>query len=775
MDTKNLKATVVALTLLFLLPTLCFNQARIQFDTINYNLVAGEATSICLNVTNGNFTTDGYEIEIVFEGSSLPHFAGQEYRKFHLKTNQYCFSLQSENLFLLEPLNSYKIVVNSLDTSLFVPNQLGEANIRVWNHLSSTKLGPKDLIFIGYDNEISATGNDKIVLFNVPPIGKNTSFSIANLIPADSTGRHYAVQNDTLFSSYEIEYTSSTPIPPFSKISFQIERVAGSTAIESIEDFTINGLPTFDFIVTYTGMALNGNINLNSSSSSSLLLFSGSILKISNNYFELQGNMLDGISFTPTANQTILNEINSIVNLNILGSSFGFLKCNGDKYLCDFLSTTSLSQSWYVHSGTSSNNLIDSTILDTCDLNPCLELFPEIIPQSEFDSMDIVLLIDNSRSITAYYFDSMKIAILDLIEGISIVYPNTRFAVVQYCNTNEFDITVPFAYNNPNPIDFDREFVGDSYMGAAVNHLMDELDSGELQIRDNVQFHTIIFTDASASHIIDLGFEPFNSLKSSPFYSTTSMVRYNYWELDYPVAASTTSIGGNYYGPLEFNPGDPDGTLLPRRYYNLTLFQEPLSDVLADIIATDYLEAIVDTLCVNPTFEWRAENGGEIVSDNGIFIETNGAGTYIFNLFCEESCIYSDTFSYSQIQPMIGQFNHSTISTPHSSSQHLTSDENNINSNLNNGHLNKSPILKVIPTISTDLFYVKYFSNLLNESHFQVIDVNGVVVKSQLWEYSIDHKYNVEISLEDLSDGIYIIMVRQGSSQEISRVFKVSK
>lgn len=768
MENKNLKTTLTAFALLLLLPTIGFNQARIQFDTINYNLVAGEATSICLSVTNGNFTQDGYEIEIAFDGSSLPHFPGQGYRKIHLNTNQYCFSLQPENLFLLESLNSYKIGINSLDTGLFVSNQLGEANIRVWNHLRSTKLGPKDLIFIGYDNEISSTGNDKIVLFNVPPIGKNTTFSIANLIPADSTENHYKVQNDTLFSAYQIEYTSSTPIPPLSKISFQIERVAGTTAIESIEDFTINGFPTSNFTVTYTGTALNGNINLNTSLSSSLILFSGSIHKLSNNYFALQGNLIDGISFAPTANQTSLNEINSIVNLNIHGSSFGFLKCNGDKYLCDFLSTTSLSQSWYISNGTVSTNLIDTTILDTCDLNLCLELLPTIVPSSESDSMDIVLLIDNSRSITAYYFDSMKVAILGLIEGISLVYPNTRFAVVQYCNTNEFDITVPFTYNTPNPIDFDREYVGDSYMGAAVNHLMDELDSGNLQIRDNVQFHTIIFTDASASHIIDLGFEPFNSLKSSPFYSTTSMVRYNYWESDYPVAASTTSIGGDYYGPLEFNPGDPDGTLLPRRYYNLTAFQDPLDDVLADITQSNYLEAVIDTACENPAYEWITVNGGEIVSNNGAFIETNAQGTYIVNINCNPSCIYSDTFNYSTALPLLGR-----------PQNHKLYDSNEVSDVFKeNEYANEDGIfyrLNIYPTLSEDLFNIEWNSNTPGLPSLYLYDINGKFLFTTVLDQSQIHSYYYQLNLINYSSGIYIVKVFQNGLQKTARILKINK
>src|SRR5687768_3596695 len=266
MRTNCLSSWCIPAIFCFLIFQFGKGQAIVQFNADAYTLIAGQGTSVCVNVVNGNFTEGGYDIAIEFNGSSLPHFPGEGYRRIQLRSKDYCFPLESMRPLLQVAQSDYSISILSLDPNLEVSDAHGDALIHVLNHAEPVFLGHKELLFIGYDNEITTYGTDDVALLTISPITRGTRFSLTNAVPYDKCGRLFIPYNDSLISSYLIEYAGNETILPFSKIGFKIIRMFNGD--ESLSNFTINDVASTNFSISNNGATAMQRLNLSKTSPS---------------------------------------------------------------------------------------------------------------------------------------------------------------------------------------------------------------------------------------------------------------------------------------------------------------------------------------------------------------------------------------------------------------------------------------------------------------------------------------------------------------------------
>jgi hypothetical protein len=135
---------------------------------------------------------------------------------------------------------------------------------------NSTLFTPGDLLFMGYDEDLSAGGQDGIWLTNLEEIRFGTTFSLINsryemgATPSTRTHQWFAGGNNpnAALAQIKIKYNGVAPIPKGSVIQFEIEGggINGGNAV----NFVVNSNPVSSFASTRfntNGSLLSATVN----------------------------------------------------------------------------------------------------------------------------------------------------------------------------------------------------------------------------------------------------------------------------------------------------------------------------------------------------------------------------------------------------------------------------------------------------------------------------------------------------------------------------------
>jgi hypothetical protein len=431
-----------------------------------------------------------------------------------------------------------------------------------------------------------------------------------------------------------------------------------------LNEFSINGIISNAFSVTTKNYFSDVDLDLSSQTSGSLYLLNGQFSSDSLSA-ELTGNVIDGIQvgsqgiFPPVLN-------GQSVSIDRDGSTYGVVICEDGIYLCDLPYIFGNINNWKIADGNSLNNLSNPLLSSLCNVETCPD--GQISFQLNYNSQcaDFLFLVDNSASVNkTTEYPLMQQSIANTIFAIDQTGIDARYAIVQFSGTAQFQLTIPWTSDPNIATQFTYAFNQSTDVGSAVNNVLNSIDDGTLALRSGCTFHFVNYNDAwkyGSSNTLHTrnytyfdGYNPYNSTKEPPYSAVVSVIRYqgSYDDTSNPVAASIASFGGSYCAPgdpgcvgLGSNPDDPDEEIVPRRLYLANDFSDPLTDLYEDITSNNILESILEFPCEIPLYEWSVANGGQIISNNGWYIETNGTGDYILNVLCDNDCMYTGQFSY---------------------------------------------------------------------------------------------------------------------------------
>ncbi|WP_267406040.1 MULTISPECIES: T9SS type A sorting domain-containing protein [unclassified Chryseobacterium] len=222
---------------------------------------------------------------------------------------------------------------------------------------------------------------------------------------------------------------------------------------------------------------------------------------------------------------------------------------------------------------------------------------------------DYIILLDNGFSINVQTFSEMKLAASKFIESLLSCNPKNRVAVVHYGaglygapNTGfmpRIYIESDFTNDHIAATNFQRRlYFGDQFhealglVGDAIDHnpnLSIISPQTTLNLDHHQPLHIITFTDASRntgtapinrSYLVNEANTNFNN--DGAFVNVTKFkaardarfVMFHYTPTPNPTAQNAAAVisspGGTYMGALENFPGDFDGGITPRMYYNRT-------------------------------------------------------------------------------------------------------------------------------------------------------------------------------------------------------------
>ena len=272
------------------------------------------------------------------------------------------------------------------------------------------------------------------------------------------------------------------------------------------------------------------------------------------------------------------------------------------------------------------------------------EIFGKITRVSgDNTSMRFIFIIDNSGSMSSSEFSDAQTTINIAVQYVVENVPSASVAIVNHAtNTwsyeHRYDVTVPFTDDLATATGWDRQF-GSGTPGYAFNgsHLAATLTAmryddvyapgGELDLVGATNVQYIVFTDAEGVDISGccqaikrLSTEPsswhtgngtpfnvldehgeFNALKDGTVFADDgypgltaqfTMLNVNTttaWET-LETSAAVASPGGEWFGVVDENPGDPEGEgVLPRRYISTSLEVTDPQDII------DIIDEIVET------------------------------------------------------------------------------------------------------------------------------------------------------------------------------------
>lgn len=635
-----------------------FKDAAISFDTSYYQVQEGGAITICLGISD-YVDTLTYQARVEFKTSAIPHFAGSRSKIINFQQNEYCFDINPKDYTQDTSIYFYQLQViptsGNLDDGVHTL-----VTIEVTDKSKQyTALAANSLLFVGYDNAIDTFGSDRLAITNMVPLQTGTKFYIANTIYDENIKRWLPNGRDSI-SFLGIEYIGNDVIPLVSEIQFTI--LNDTNALQRLINFTLNGVATSDFQQFQTAhQSYSPIVNLDTVGTSQLYIVNGTF-QGSDSGFLLQGNPITVITLKESSDPNPDVPINIKDGAPILphddGSTYGFYICTDSFYLCDLTGFVSDSINWIVRDG-SKNNDIPGWIIEqngSCDYITCQDGEIVIEPQCNSGCSDYIFLIDNSSTVNkSTEYPAMKASIVNTMYEILNAGIDARFAVAQFTGTDIFDLTIPFTNNFAVASDFTYAFaLGSTDVGSAVMNVIDLIDNDtSFTLRGGCQLHLLLYNDAMyLNYMQDSGYDPYNFIKQEPYNAVISNIRYQ-GDFDLqsnPIAASTASVGGSYYGSLGSNGyenvNDPDGQSKPRRLYIAEEFSDPLFDLIDDVSDCEILLAQIDAPCDNPEYEWTASEGGEIFVNNGASITTNEQGLFELEVLCSNECIYSGSYEY---------------------------------------------------------------------------------------------------------------------------------
>lgn len=434
-------------------------------------------------------------------------------------------------------------------------------------------------------------------------------------------------------------------------------------------------------------------------------------------------------------------------------------------------------------------------------------------------SSDYVIMLDNGGSTTADNYVHMKRGAVKLIEQLLACNPENRVAVVQYgagiygnpagVNKALLYIESDFTNDGFTATNFERRLDFGDYFRESLE-LMENAFGGVFNVDIVSSQNTlniaqplkiVVFTDAERnsgtphdSYLVNYNNTAFNDpaafdtvvkLKVGRQAQFT-MIHANTNTQALNAAASISSAGGLYSGPLETNTSDPDNGALPRLYYNRP------NGFFIGHTEVDYWKELAASICdpgILATVNFRYEPGECIESTSGIGGYYNlPAGATLVNMRLEliglqDGAVYPVTFS-----PSFGPgnfynyfFQPSDFNYPVSngatglqkfrlSMVYLQNGEYKIAYSWNNYpyfdyDINmKCPVLRsaqpkekmltLTPNPTNGLFKV-ILKNNLESGRLEIRDLNGNAVYNKV----LRNQKEIDIDISSRKEGVYIVNV----------------
>jgi len=222
---------------------------------------------------------------------------------------------------------------------------------------------------------------------------------------------------------------------------------------------------------------------------------------------------------------------------------------------------------------------------DTCTYEVTVDCDSD---DSKYDCpIDVVFVMDNSGSIQDNEYQSMQNSALQEIAAISGVYTNAKFGVLHYSGSCGENISIEHDFSPSSSItainrQFRNVFPGfndnlDAALEAMISAMYGgatdpDILAGTLTPTPGADLYVVVFTDGFPFVEVSPGcansqLQPYtqaNILKNT-YNANISVVHFVPGIADAECAA-ISSIGGNYIGTVDANPGDPTNPSGPRQY-----------------------------------------------------------------------------------------------------------------------------------------------------------------------------------------------------------------
>ena len=159
---------------------------------------------------------------------------------------------------------------------------------------SSTRLGPGDLVFVAFDNDIGS-GVDRIVLVNLVPLEPGTEFMLTNARYCADDDRWYKNSSTLLNGDIVaqcISYQGSTVIPVGNLLCFDIP-LSGDYLLTN---FQVDGVASTDFVVSNCGHSNFPKLNLEPISSRQHLFLLQGRWNIFDTHADFIGRAIHGLN-----------------------------------------------------------------------------------------------------------------------------------------------------------------------------------------------------------------------------------------------------------------------------------------------------------------------------------------------------------------------------------------------------------------------------------------------------------------------------------------------
>jgi len=240
---------------------------------------------------------------------------------------------------------------------------------------SSPNLGPGDLVFIAFDNNIGS-GVDRVVLTNLVPLEPGTQFMLTNARYCADDDRWYKNTTNDLIAAQCVSYNGTSTLPVGSILCFDIP----ATGDYLITNFQVDGISSTDFSVTNCGHSNYPNISLQGTADGSHLFLLQGRWNIFDSYADFIGRGVHGLNVsnywhTPGSgcleSRTQLPEDLLCIEAPDFprnGSLYAYFDCASlgtQQSVYDFLKHITEVTNWEIEEGTSSLDLVGGG----CSLN----------------------------------------------------------------------------------------------------------------------------------------------------------------------------------------------------------------------------------------------------------------------------------------------------------------------------------------------------------------------------------------------------------------------
>lgn len=643
---KTIKPTILVMFIL-LISNICPAQSltskgQVSFEEDSYFIKEDNSTTVCVNIENPNNQNSSIQIKNTTSNSFLnfnPIIVNTTEEKFCFELNSNSFNdsigiIEDNLIFEFGPSDSLFSEGPIASTSIYLQNDQN-----IFNESDQTSI---PFLFTGFDNEF----NDgfKISILVLESIKNGQLISISNSNYSSTTG--WIPKNGVNHEQIKLQYVGNNLIQPGSIICIESLIPDTINSFGSSNDIKINILVNGEINQEFAVENTISNSFFSSSNWNNLYLFDIDFME--SLVSQLDFNPIDGI--TVGINQQDFpfdipfNHTNwQLFFFEEFGSYYGFIPCVNEVG-CEFIEYFKNIENWTIGSGNRESELdMHEICLTNCDISNCLPTDITVQENCLGSKVDVLFLVDESGSINGSDIPSIKNSVKTASETIKCMIEDSRFAVSAFDSPNSYHNIIDFQFETVNIDDYTFQG-GGTHVSSAYQKLLEDLNQGTLQIRQNAKFIIILLTDASSSYT---PFTPSNSIRSAPYNATNLVIYFKDYNFDtaIPFAAAIASKGGNYVGNVAYNPYDPEGQGPPRKIYIYDDVVPDISEAIGDFNDCGELE-IIASPPVQTVQTTTINNGGEVLSIESNIVHTNGIGQYIFEVFLENKCSYEVSYDF---------------------------------------------------------------------------------------------------------------------------------